>query len=45
MKAAETKGPSVRVLRVGEQVRHILSEIIARGDVHDDVLARQPVTA
>ncbi|MBL9068294.1 MAG: 30S ribosome-binding factor RbfA [Sphingopyxis sp.] len=44
MKAAETKGPSVRVLRVGEQVRHILSEIIARGDVHDDVLARQPVS-
>lgn len=32
------------MLRVGEQVRHILSEIIARGDVHDDVLAKQPVS-
>ena len=37
-------GPSVRVLRVGEQVRHILSEILARGDVHDDVLATHPVS-
>lgn len=30
---------SVRVLRVGERVRHVLSEILSRGDVHDDVLA------
>ena len=37
-------GPSVRVLRVGEQVRHILSEILARGDVHDDQLTKQPVS-
>ena len=32
------QGPSIRVLRVGEQVRHILSELLARGEVHDDVL-------
>jgi len=32
MKAAETpEGRSVRLLRVGEQVRHILSDILARG--------------
>jgi ribosome-binding factor A len=37
-------GPSVRVLRVGEQVRHLLSEILARGDVHDDVLTTHPVS-
>ena len=37
-------GPSVRVLRVGEQVRHVLSEILQRGDVHDDVLATHPVS-
>jgi ribosome-binding factor A len=37
-------GPSVRVLRVGEQVRHILSDILMRGDVHDDVLASHPVS-
>lgn len=35
---------SVRLLRVGEQVRHILSEILIRGDVHDPVLAAQSVS-
>lgn len=40
----QPQGPSVRVLRVGEQVRHVLSEILARGDVHDDVLATHPVS-
>ncbi len=44
MTKTDTPGPSVRLLRVGEQVRHILAEILARGDVHDDVLARQPVS-
>lgn len=44
MKTEKDKGPSVRVLRVGEQVRHILSEILARGDVHDDLLTRHPVS-
>jgi ribosome-binding factor A len=44
MKTEKEKGPSVRVLRVGEQVRHLLSEILARGDVHDDVLATHPVS-
>ncbi|HEX7872393.1 MAG TPA: 30S ribosome-binding factor RbfA [Sphingobium sp.] len=37
-------GPSVRNLRVGEQVRHVLSEILQRGDVHDDVLAKHVVS-
>ena len=45
MRHNETQsGPSVRVLRVGEQVRHVLSEILQRGDVHDDVLAKHPVS-
>jgi ribosome-binding factor A len=35
---------SVRTLRVGEQVRHVLSEILARGDVHDDLLSKHPVS-
>ncbi len=35
---------SVRVLRVGEQVRHVLSEILMRGEVHDDVLTSHPVS-
>jgi ribosome-binding factor A len=39
MRTKETaEGRSVRLLRVGEQVRHILSEILARGDVHDETL-------
>jgi|SRR5205085_5090251 len=39
MRKTETpEGRSVRLLRVGEQVRHILSELLQRGDVHDDVL-------
>ena len=33
-----SEGRSVRLLRVGEQMRHILSEILMRGDVHDDLL-------
>jgi ribosome-binding factor A len=44
MKTERDKGPTVRALRVGEQVRHILSEILARGDVHDDLLAKHPVS-
>ena len=39
MRRTETpEGRSVRLLRVGEQVRHILSELLQRGDVHDDTL-------
>ena len=38
------EGRSVRLLRVGEQVRHALSDILMRGDVHDDVLASHPVS-
>lgn len=38
------EGRSVRVLRVGEQVRHALADILMRGDVHDDVLARHSVS-
>ncbi|RZM26924.1 MAG: 30S ribosome-binding factor RbfA [Sphingomonas sp.] len=35
---------SVRTLRVGEQVRHILSEVLQRGDVHDATLAKHVVS-
>lgn len=35
---------SVRLLKVGEQVRHVLSGILQRGDVHDDVLASHVVS-
>jgi len=35
---------SVRVLKVGERVRHILSELLARGEVHDDTLTVHAVS-
>ena len=38
------EGPSVRVLKVGEQVRHVLADILQRGDVHDDTLASHLVS-
>ncbi|EPR09933.1 ribosome-binding factor A [Sphingobium indicum IP26] len=44
MMPAPNEGPSVRLLRVGEQVRHVLSDILQRGDVHDDVLASHVVS-
>ena len=44
MSKLETQGPSIRVLRVGEQVRHILSELLARGEVHDDVLTAHVIS-
>ena len=34
----------VRLLRVGEQVRHALSDILARGDVHDATLEKHVVS-
>lgn len=39
-----TETRSVRLLRVGEQMRHVLSDVLARGDVHDDVLATHSVS-
>ncbi|MBU6396075.1 MAG: 30S ribosome-binding factor RbfA [Sphingomonadales bacterium] len=35
---------SVRLLKVGEQVRHILSELLMRQEVHDDVLTAHSVS-
>ena len=43
-KKSSAPGGSQRQLRVGEQVRHALSEILMRGDVHDDVLASHVVS-
>lgn len=38
MSRFSSSGPSQRQLRVGEQVRHALSDVIQRGEVRDDVL-------
>ena len=43
-KVETTEGRSVRLLRVGEQVRHALSEVLMRGDVHDETLASHLVS-
>ena len=35
---------SVRLLKVGEQVRHVMAELLARQEVHDDVLTSHTVS-
>lgn len=39
-----TDEPSVRLLRVGERVRHVLSEILARSEIHDPVIANHMIS-
>jgi ribosome-binding factor A len=38
------KGPTQRMLRIGELVRHKVSEMLIRGDIHDDVIAGHSIT-
>ena len=38
------RGPTQRQLRVGELIRHRMAELLARGHIHDDVLAAHVVT-
>jgi len=40
----EARAPSQRQLRVGELIRHALAEILARGELMDDDLAKMMVT-
>jgi ribosome-binding factor A len=35
---------SIRLLKVGEQVRHVLSELLTRQEVHDEVLTARSVS-
>jgi ribosome-binding factor A len=35
---------SVRLLKVGEQVRHVISELLLRQEVHDEVLSAHAVS-
>lgn len=39
-----TSGPSQRMLRVGEQVRHALSETLQRGEIIDPVIENSVVS-
>jgi ribosome-binding factor A len=40
----KAKAPSVRQLRVGEEIRHCLAEIFGRGDLHDPDLSGVSLT-
>src|SRR5947207_3905805 len=40
----QASGPSQRQLRVGEAIRHVVAEILARGDVHDPVIEGHLIT-
>jgi len=40
----DEQGKSVRLLRVGEQMRHALAEVLSRGEVRDEVLEKHIVS-
>ncbi|MDA5194620.1 30S ribosome-binding factor RbfA [Govanella unica] len=43
-KSGATAGPSMRLLRVGEMLRHALSEVLARGELRDPALLGVSIT-
>lgn len=38
------KGPTQRMLRIGELIRHKIAEMLSRSEIHDDVLAAHVIT-
>lgn len=42
--SSTTEQQSVRVLKVGERVRHILSELLARQEVHDETVSASNIS-
>lgn len=42
--AGRSKGPSQRQLRAGELIRHALSEVLSREELHDEELAGVSIT-
>jgi ribosome-binding factor A len=40
----EGRTPGQRQLRVGEEIRHLLAQILARGEMHDPALADRTIT-
>lgn len=42
--ASTPESRNVRLLKVGEQVRHVLSELLTRQEVHDEVLTAHAVS-
>jgi len=43
-KSTSGKGPTQRMLRIGEMVRHKLAELLIRGEIHNDVLASHVIS-
>jgi ribosome-binding factor A len=43
-RSVSAKGPSQRMLRVGEMIRRTLSDILMRGEVHDPALNAMSIT-
>jgi ribosome-binding factor A len=43
-RAQDERGPSQRQLRVAERVRHVLAEMLVRGEVHDPVIEGHVIT-
>ena len=41
---SRSKEPSVRQLRVGEELRHVLADLLGRGDLRDPALAGRSIT-
>ena len=41
---SRNRQPSVRQLRVGEELRHALAEVLGRGDLRDPALATRSIT-
>lgn len=41
---SRSEGPSQRVLRVGELIRHALADMLTRGEVHDPTLEGHMIT-
>lgn len=39
-----SKGPSQRMLRVGEQVRHALAEVLQRGEIRDELIEKTVIS-
>jgi ribosome-binding factor A len=44
MKRAQAAGPSQRQLRVGEEIRHALADVLLRTEFHDKQLAKAHLT-
>ncbi len=44
MTREKAKGPSQRQLKVGELIRHALSDILTRGELMDEVVERHTIT-